>query len=150
MQIDFQKIDLPFKPAPNTAVPLVEVHNTDVLLGFDSCELDDYDFYNAKIRHINFVDCLMYREGSPNDDGFYLFGDEPKINNDSIYYKQNFPDLDFDTFYKVIGVDWKNDLLGNGTKILDNQYKEKEGFIHFVFFMKDGTFECVAKEYNIK
>lgn len=147
--IHFQKIDLPFKSEPNTAVPLVEVHNTDVLLGFNSCELSDFDFRNTKIRHINFLDCLMYREGHPNDDGFYLFGAYPRINNDSIYSQKAFPDLDFDTFYKVVGVDWKNNLLGNGTKIINDQYKEKEGFTHFVFFMKNGTFECVAKEYKI-
>lgn len=143
MQIDFQKIDLPFEPDLSTAVPLVETRGTDVLLSFLIHGMDD-------MAKIEFVDCLMYRVGAPNDEGFYLFGVESRINNDSIYSKNAFPNLDFDTFYKVIGVDWKNDLLGNGTKILDNQYKEKEGFIHFVFFMKDGTFECVAKNYEIE
>lgn len=146
----FQKIDLSFKPEPNTAVPLVEVYNTNVLLSFNSCELNDYDFKNSKIAKIEFEDCLIYRNGAPNEDGFYLFGADPKINNDSIYSKKAFPDLDFNTFYNVTGIDWKNNLLGNGTKILNDHYKEKKGFTHFVFLMKDGTFECVAKEYKIK
>ncbi|MCE9517397.1 hypothetical protein K8Q96_00125 [Candidatus Nomurabacteria bacterium] len=150
MQIDFKKIDLPFKPDPNTAMPVIEVLNSNLLLSFESHELNDYDFKNFKIAKIEFVDCLIYRIGSPNDEGFYLFGADPKINNDSIYSKKAFPDLDFDAFYKVTGVDWKNNLLGNGTKVLNGQYKEKENFNHFVFFMKDGTFECIAKEFNIK
>ena len=142
--INFERIILPFEASPNTATPSVEVSGKDLTLSYTT------NSDEIEIGKLLFSDCLLYRVGSPNDEGFYGFGSNPKIRNDSIYYKKNFPDLDFYEFYVVTGYDWKNNqLIGENKWILDSEYSQKEGYTHYIFFMKDGTFECVAKDFRI-
>lgn len=142
-QITFQKQNIPFEAEPNTAEPHVEVSYSSLVLRFAAKDSD------AEAR-VTFIEPLMYRIGSPNDEGFYGFGSDSRIKNDSIYSRKSFPNLDFGDFHQVSGVDWKNNLLGEGTKILNKKYKEREGFSHYVFFMRDGTFECVAKSWKVE
>ncbi len=142
-KITFQKQNIPFEAEPNVAEPHVEISDGNVILSFAAKN-------SANDVELIFIETLMYRIGSPNDEGFYAFGSDPRIKNDTIYSRQNFPTLEFGNFYQVSGVDWKGDLLGNRTQVLDEKYKENEGFSHYVFFMKDGTFECVAKSWKVE
>lgn len=141
-QVTFQKQNIPYAADPGVARPHVEKVGNDLLLTFT---VQDSGVSGA----ILFMEPLMFRVGDPNDEGFYRSGFEPGIINESIYSKKRFPDLKFWDFYEVFGVDWKSDLLGTSTDVLTQNFKEKEGFHHFVFFMKDGTFECVAREWEI-
>lgn len=141
-QITFQKQNITFVAEPNTAKPNIEFSDNNLVLIFDTKDSDTY-------ARVNFIEPIMYRIGSPNDEGFYGFDYDPTIKNDSIYSQKNFPNLIFGGFHQVSGVDWKNNLLGERTKILDEKYREREGFLHYVFFMKDGTFECVAKSWKV-
>lgn len=138
--VKFEKIDLSFEPEPNVAMPKVEVVENGIVLSFATASFDGKLF---------FEDCLMYRVGDPNDEGFYLFGVDPRYVNNSIYCAKNFPDLEFDGFYAVAGVNWKENLLGKGTQILDSEYHDKDAYVHYLFFMKEGTFECIAKSYVV-
>ena len=142
--ITFEKIELPFSPEPNTASPTVEIINgKNILLSFM------IEGGNDSFGKILFKDCVMYRVGDPNDEGFYSFETNPRIRNNSIYSKKNFPDLKFDCFYEVIGYQISENLLGEKTIILDQDYKEKMG-THYIFFMKDGSFECIASDFEIQ
>jgi hypothetical protein len=143
--INFEKINLEYQPEPNTAKPIVEVNGRDVVLTF---ELKTEDVKN-NFGKILFKDVYVYRVGGPNDEGFYLYGTNPKIKNETIYSKKNFPELEFDSFYKVINYDWGNNLLGEGSIKLGGNIDTKDEYIHYIFFMKDGTFECVAKSFEI-
>ena len=142
-QVTFQKQNIPFEAEPNTARPQVEISEGNLILSFPIKG-------SNTVAQIIFTEPLMYRVGDPNDEGFYGFGSDPQIKNNSIFSRKNFPDLDFWDFYRVDGIDWKNNLLGEETEIVDKEYKSKENFSHFVFFMKDGTFECVTKSYRVK
>ncbi len=142
-QIKFQKQNISFEAEPNVAKPHVEILDGNLVLSFVTKKID----IEARII---FTEPLMYRIGSPNDEGFYGYDSDPRIKNNSIYSRKNFPTLDFGDFHQVTGVDWKNNLLGEGTEVLDEKYKDKEGFSHYVFFMKDGTFECIARGYEAK
>ena len=139
-KITFEKQPLAFEAEPNTAEPKVQVEGKDLKLTFPTWDKEGI---------VLFKDCLMYRVGSPNDEGFYGFGFDPKIKNDSMYSKKEFPNLEFGDFYRVIGYDWKEGLVGSGVSVIDNDFMNKEGYSHFVFFMKDGTFECVSKTCQI-
>jgi hypothetical protein len=141
-QIIFEQQYLPYAPDPNVAEPAVEVLNGNVILDFPIQE-------QGKLGKILFEECVIYRVGSPNDEGFYSYGFDPKMRNDSSFSKKEFPELEFHSFYKIIGMDWKKGLLGEGVVILDGEFKNKNQLSHFVFFMKEATFECVAKSYEI-
>src|SRR6185436_16419692 len=107
-KIKFKEIKLSFEAEPNIAFPNTRVLEKDVEVNYP---LKDEN----KKGVILFKDVLMYRVGSPNDEGFYGFGFQPNIKNDSIYSKKNFPTLEFGNFYQVEGVNWKSDLLGRET-----------------------------------
>lgn len=89
------------------------------------------------------------RIGDPNDDGFYSDGIEKF--NASIYNVVNFPDLEFyHGFFEVFGtsVDALDRLhegfVGNPGHVNTDPQKLR----HFLFFMKDATFECFAEDYR--
>ena len=140
--LTFERIRLEHEAEPNMAVPEVNVLESDIVLSFDVEGQNNYS-------EIEFKDCLMYRVGSPNDEGFYSSDQHPKINN-SVYSHQNFPNLQFGYFYKVTGLNWRQNKLGEGTLVLNDHPGNDGGYSHFVFFMKDGTFECVAKDWVLK
>ena len=82
-QITFQKQNIPFEAEPNTAEPHVEVSYSSLVLRFAAKDSD------AEAR-VTFIEPLMYRIGSPNDEGFYGFGSDSRIKNDSIYSRKAF------------------------------------------------------------
>lgn len=149
--IHFEKIKLLYEPDPNVAEPSAKVLGHNVLLKYYT---DDKIGFTAEIL---FQECLMFRIGSPNDEGFYISksptgvgGGDHGMMNGSIYCKGNFPDLEYHSFYKVSGFDWKTKkLIGQELVILDNDFPIKDGYNHYVFFMKDGTFECIAKAFEM-
>jgi hypothetical protein len=128
--------------APNTAVPVVKVVGKDVLLSYDL-----KNWVKAETAVIQFHDVLVYRVGDPNDEGFYG-GGKPHIRNDSMYSRSRFPALEYWEFYEVTGFDWTSGLVGTDVCVMDRDYSQKTGYRHFVFFMKDGTFECVCKSWE--
>lgn len=144
-EVRFKKIDLPFEPEPNVARPYIKKNNNDIELKFAIKNLD----WSEEFRSMIFKNCIKYRIGSPNEDGFYSYGIEENVKNDSIYYKKNFPNLEFNTFYEVQGIPWKETLPGKETVIVQNIDAEQLNFKHYVFFMKDGTFECLADKFEI-
>jgi len=141
--ITFEKQDLPFEPEPNIALPVATVDGTDVIVSFD-VKGPDWPQDRAK-REVVFKDCVIYRIGDPNDEGFHL----PDKNNSSNFSKGNFPELEFNSLYRVKGMDWKNSLLGNGTVVTDGKFESKDGLAHYLFLMKEGSFECVAKGFEV-
>jgi hypothetical protein len=127
---------------PNTAEPVVKIVGNDILLTYD---LKNWSDDEAAI--IRFHDVLIYRIGDPNDEGFYGDG-EPRIRNDSMYSLRRFPHLEFWNFYEVVGFDWKSGLIGSEVYVIDQDFQRKTDYRHFVFFMKDGTFECVCQSWE--
>jgi hypothetical protein len=118
------------------ASPEVELVGNDVLLSYDNAE------------RIVFVGTVCFRVGDPNDEGFFGGSDPPKI-NDSMYSYNLFPKLRFGYFYEVLGFDWTNGLIGEGVEELVDRSKWKNLELkHFVYFMKDGTFECLCKSWR--
>lgn len=116
-----------------TASPEVELVGSDIILRYDNAE------------QITFIGTACFRVGDPNDEGFYG-GSDPRIINDSLYSYKAFPKVEFGYFYEVLGFDWTNGLIGEGVEelIVRSDWKNHK-LKHFVYFMKDGTFECLCK-----
>jgi hypothetical protein len=122
----------------NTSSPYAVVVGRDVLLSYDSD-------VKAAIR---FHEVATFRVGDPNDEGFFG-GGTPGIFNDSIYCWKDFPKIQFFDFYQVSGFDWSNGLIGTDVKeLIDRSRWAKLELRHFVYFMKDGTFECLCKTWE--
>jgi hypothetical protein len=147
--ITFTKLRPPIAADPNTARPFVAMEGADVVLSYETQVWER----NVTAR-ILFKTVAMLRVGDPNDEGFYG-GGKPGIINDSMYNRTRFPEIEWGEFYEVLGFDWIKGLVGT---CYDEIYSDSsdpivlipnatpaDGFRHFVFFMKDGTFECVCK-----
>ena len=146
--IVFKLVEVKNKPWVNGAEPSVAVVGKDVQVTYQT-EKEDAPGKSGGEHTVTFKDCLMYRAGDPNDHGFYQ-GHMPEIVNKTIYTKSNFPDLEFDTLNEVSGVNWKEELLGEETVVVDEVYKNVDPaeFFHYLWFMKDGSFECVARSHD--
>jgi len=124
----------------------------DIILVFDLNYFIYEQFKEGDKGRIIFKDCLMYRVGDPNDEGFY------GKNNNSAWKAstaeklgwENYPEISksigWDNFYEIEGSDWKSITEFGGTVI--KEVENKQEYKHYVFFMKDGTFECVARTYS--
>jgi len=97
-----------------------------------------FPFKEDQIGEIVFSNCYSYQSGKPNDEGFYL-------NDNAVWNKKNFPDLEWNCFYEVYGV--PNSYVQNFKAVDENQNTSPTKLKHYVFFMKEGTFECLAESY---
>ncbi|MCV0428042.1 MAG: hypothetical protein K5905_21510 [Roseibium sp.] len=100
-------------------------------------------------NQIEFSDCKRMRIGDPNDEGFYSDGIERY--NSSIYNAVNFPNLEFyQGFFEVFGtsIDELESLHEGLIRNPCNFYSDPQKTRHFLFFMKDATFECFAAGYE--
>jgi hypothetical protein len=135
-QITF-KVQNHFRYASSVACPYAVVEGNDVLLSYDE---------DAPAA-LQFVDVACYRVGSPNDEGFFG-GGNPGIFNDSMFCWRDFPKLSPDGLYEVSGFDWSNGLVGSEIfELVDRELWPSLGLLHYVYFMKDGTFECLCKSW---
>jgi hypothetical protein len=121
----------------NTGQPVADKEGPDIILSYNSAN-------NDVVAKLKFLDVVTYRIGSPNDHGFYGEG-EPGILNDSMYGVRSFPGLKFGEFYEVQGYDWSTGLRGKGCDTLQPLPVQTNDYRHFVFFMRDQTFECICK-----
>jgi hypothetical protein len=146
--MEFRKITVKSAPWVNGAEPVVTEKNGSIEVTYVTDKKDEPGINGPK-HTVNFKECLMYRVGDPNDEGFYG-GGQPHIRNSTKYNKTDFPSLEFYELYEVIGSDWQQSQLGEGTVILSNDYQSKEPneYKHYLWFMRDGSFECVAKGFE--
>lgn len=87
---------------------------------------------------LTFHDCIQYRYGSPNDEGFYCF-------RQSRYKDYG---VKWGEFYEVKDSDWKTNFPD--AILTNNHFDSSKEFKHFLFYFKDGTFECVASDYDLE
>lgn len=139
-EIKLTKLNKNYQSDPNVAKPEVKINQKELTLLFE-LNYQIYDFKEDQIGEIIFHNCYSYRIGDPNDEGFYLKDNE-------IWNNKNFPNLEWDCFYKVHGTP---DSYLKDFKTVDKNQNNLQGKLnHYVFFMKEGTFECLAESYTEK
>lgn len=139
--VQLVKLNKDYQSDPNIANPRngIEINGQNLILSF---ELNPYifNFEEGEIGTIVFYDCYSYRVGSPNDEGFSLSDNE-------LWNNKNFSYIEWDCFYEVQNA--PKSYLEKFTK-LNKAGFDKRKLKHYVFFMKDGTFECLAENYSEK
>jgi len=137
-EIKLTKLNRNYESDPNVASPKIKFNQKSLVLSF---ELNYFTFLfrEDQIGEIVFNDCYSYQSGKPNDEGFYL-------NDNPIWNNTNFPNLEWNCFYEVNGV--PDSYIKNFKPISENQNISSLKLKHFVFFMKEGTFECLAESYT--
>ncbi|SMC43342.1 hypothetical protein [Rhizobium sp. RU36D] len=84
---------------------------------------------------LTFVGCSRWRLGSPNDEGWYL---------GQCRYSKIAPR--WGEFYEITGRDSLRDMPDDWHELAD----AGEGYRHFLFYLKDETFECIAADWSFR
>lgn len=136
LRIQLKKINHNYESDPNIAEPIVKLHNNELSLYFRLNSFS-FNFQAGQKGCIKFNDCFALRIGAPNDEGFDL-------NTDSFWKREQFLAIQWNSFYEVIDKP--------SISYLQKFYKLSErvppGIHHYVFFMKEATFECLATSFN--
>ena len=152
-KINFKKLNNNYQPDPNIASPDVELAGDKLLLSFP-LNYHLYDRYKEdQYGTIIFNDCFMYRVGDPNDEGFFIDPKNPgRMRNNSRWNITDFPQLEFHNFYLVENSDWQTNFGPDPiiTKAVQSEIKDPEKLNHYLFLMKEGSFECIARSYEEK
>lgn len=84
---------------------------------------------------LTFVGCSRWRLGSTNDEGWYL---------GQCRYSKIAPR--WGEFYEIAGDDTLRDLPSDWRELSD----VGDGSRHFLFYLKDETFECIAADWSFR
>lgn len=134
-QISFEKLNIGWNADPNTPELTVMVDGADVMIEFYLNAFVYKAFSEGDKASITFHNCYLYRCGSPNDEGFFIY-------NESRYKKYG---IGWGEFYLVHKSDWREnfpDPIQVGVLHDDLQ--------HYLLYFRDETFECIASSYSIK
>ena len=132
----FEQINKDWNAEPNAPEVEISVVGNDVIVEF-FLNAFLFETYNEGDKAIlTFRDCSQYRYGSPNEEGFY-------IHNQSRYKQFG---VKWGEFYVIHDSDWKSNFP-NPIEVSSQPLDELK---HFLFYFRDGTFECIAKSYEFK
>lgn len=133
--ITFERLNLDWNAEPNDPEVKIHVCGNDVILEFYLNPFQYKQFSEDDRAKITFHNCYQYRYGYPNDDGFYSY-------NQSRFKKYG---VKWGEFYLVHNSNWKDEFP---EPIIVGRYADNTN--HYLFYFRDGTFECIAKSYNIE
>ena len=129
----FIKLNEGWNAEPNAPYPSVKVAGTDVLLQFLLNPVRFLQFDPEDRGTLRFSTCSRYRLGATNDEGWYL---------GQCRYSSIAPA--WGEFYELIGADPRLDEPKDWHVVNAASNASR----HFLFYLRDETFECVATHWE--
>ncbi len=129
------KLNKNWNAEPNTPEPSLSKTENDIKLTF---ALNPFIFPHIDENDkgaLEFVNVYAYRLGPPNNEGYL---------QRQFRYKND--QLPWGEFYELIDSNWKIDFPED--EIILNDSVSKNKLRHFIFFLRDETFECLATNYE--
>lgn len=136
----FKQLNIGWGAEPNAPEPQIEIDNTqgNLKLIFYLNPFKYEDIEEDTRAEIQFSKCYMFRLGSTNDEGFYK--GKCRFSKTGIKWGE---------FYQLEESDWKNTFPEDKVMVL-NQLKNEERLLHYLFYFRDETFECLAEDFQYK
>jgi hypothetical protein len=130
----FKRLNDGWNAEPNAPAPTVRESGSQVQLKFFLNPFA-YDAEEEEMGCVTFSECLMWRLGSTNDDGWYA--GQCRYSNIAPEWGQ---------FYELLGPDAQrsNPTDWHAPK------PSGSGDRHFLFYLRDETFECIAAEWRFE
>jgi hypothetical protein len=151
MATTFTKLNEGWNGAPNGDDPQVVIEGKNLFFEFRLNNLMYPQYKNAEKGILHFSNCWRYRLGETNDEGWYRgqcrfsrlapeWGEFYEVQGDLLIEAQLNPKAfyieKFGIQMKPYSLDWV--VLGN----------ETNSSRHFLFYLRDQTFECDASDWN--
>lgn len=134
-EIKFEQLNVGWNAEPNSPELKIEVVNNDVVIEFYLNTFMFESFLEGNKGRLVFHNCLQYRIGLPNDEGFFCYGQ-------SRFKKYG---VQWGEFYLVHNSNWEIEFP-NPIKVGNTDTKMN----HYLFYFKDETFECIASDYSVE
>jgi len=125
----FLKLNADWNAEPNAPAPEIEQSGGAIVLRFYLNHVEE------DVGALIFVGCSRWRLGPTNDEGWYM---------GQCRYSRTAPA--WGEFYEVIGDDPKRDAPNDWHPIAPDATGDR----HFLFYMRDNTFECMAADWSFK
>lgn len=133
MDTTFHKLNFGWNAEPNAPDPIVRVGTEVVTLTFLLNSFLFAEFFSDDVGVLTFFECRRYRLGATNDEGWYL---------GQCRFSKLAPA--WGELYEI-----KGDLLLSYPNLTWNDICPPEvGDRHFLFYLRDSTFECTAKDWS--
>lgn len=130
-----EKKDNVYASNPNIAAPEIYLYEKNLTLRFPVNTFIN-NLEDGHIGKILFKNCTAFRVGSPNDEGY-------GIGSDTVWNEASFPGIEWHHFYEVL------DSSGpTFERFFTTESHDQSSQRHFVFFMKEATFECYARDFE--
>jgi hypothetical protein len=142
MATNFQKLNTDWNADPNSPDPQVQVDGNDVNLSFLVNSFIYPQFNEGDLAELRFHNCCTYRLGRTNDEGWY---------RGQCRFSGIAPE--WGEFYEVSGdlklhtspPDWEGEPRAIEWKKNGGM---RTGLRHFLFYLRDETFECDATSWS--
>lgn len=131
----FKQLNNGWNAEPNAPEPAVRVQGREIILSFRMNPFKYPAFQEDDVGELHFSGCARYRLGPTNDEGWYRG-------------QCRFSDVapQWGEFYEVIGDLRDNDAPPGRIDLEPIQ----AGSRHFLFYLRDHTFECDAAEWSLQ
>lgn len=132
----YTKLNTDWNADPNAPETTISIDDDIVTLDFYLNYFNYKKYKEGDKGKLTFYNCHKYYFGEPNDEGYFMG-----------HHRYKYTELPFGDFY-LLKTDWHNDFPMK-SKVLNPDTTNKD-LKHFIFFFKENTFECVAKDFKLK
>lgn len=129
----FKQLNHGWNAEPNAPVPAISRDGAEVVLSFFLNPFQFKQFQKEDVGALRFRDCLRYRLGPTNDEGWY---------RGQCRYSGTAPG--WGEFYELIGDDPLQDQPTDWVQVAPSP----RPYRHFLFYLRDHTFECMASDWS--
>jgi len=135
--LQFKRLNDGWNAEPNSPAPAVEEVGSQVQLTFflKPSERWGYDAEEGELARLTFDECARWRLGETNDEGWYL---------GQCRYSKIAPA--WGEFYELSGLDSRRDDPTDWRFPTPSGSGER----HFLFYLRDEMFECLAAEWTFE
>jgi hypothetical protein len=131
----FRQLNKGWNAEPNAPDPKVTIQGQDVVVSFRMNPYQFPQFSPEDVGQLRFVSCQRYRLGSTNDEGWY--SGQCRFSNLAPQWGE-FYEVGGDLRLRECPDDWV--AVGPG----------RDSSRHFLFYFRDETFECDAKDWTFE
>ena len=151
MATTFTKLNDGWNAEPNGHDPHISIETPDIIFEFLLNDLLYPEYKNAEKGILRFTDCWRYRLGPTNDEGWCRgqcrfsrlapkWGEFYEVHGDLLFNAVLDPKAFYNETFKVQLTPYSLDWVTLGKEVISSR--------HFLFYLRDETFECDARDWN--
>ncbi len=132
----FRQLNDGWNAEPNAPEPCISIEGDGIILRFLLNPFQFTEFEEGQEAELLFKGCWRYRLGRTNDEGWYR--GQCRFSGRAPAWGE-FYEIEGDLLVDFRGLEWR-----------DGPAPQHDGTFHFLFYLRDETFECDADGWNLQ